>query len=312
MPSTKHAPIPMIRGRGGPNAVTHYSCGAVDKAKKLGVKLIVIGKNGKEELAEPRTVHRPELLGQYCDTHKKSGEGKYINSKAFPQGNQRVVVGAQYINPYLREQGPYYSAVEVFLNSIGKRRLAQCSSQVAQGFIPGTHLLWDGKRNADGFLPGVASEWMNKEDLWKQAIEISPELQKILRKSKSGRKDIKVRKTAQEKFFDDINVLRRATVVVDISTGEREYRGGKTPYSKPLEQMGFAIDKRYLTYGVDEDGEELAQHYYRMVVGRSEPHVLRKAAWTYEGVDSKIAFKDEAARRKYRQATRQIQRATAA
>jgi len=294
MPSTKQAPIRMIRGHGDA-AVTHYSCGAVDKAIHSGRAVIVI-RNGKEVRSKARRVHREDPFSVYGDTHECAGDGKYISLKAFSDDRQRIK-GAQHINPYLREDGPYYSIIEAFKKSIGVRCLSQLSAKVAKSFDAGIHLLWEGKRTAEGFLVGAASAFMTVEEVWRLSLKVNSELQKVLRESKSGRKGVRFHKSPREKFAVDLDVLRRATCVVNVATGEREYRGGKTPYSKPLEQMGFAIDKRFLTYGVDANGNELAQYYYRMVIGRSEPYSLSKTSWAYEGLDSSVAFKDAAARR---------------
>ncbi|MHA2279552.1 MAG: hypothetical protein ACXAC5_01485 [Promethearchaeota archaeon] len=255
-----------------------------------------------ERPAKPRMVHRPDLLGSFAESHESAGQGKYIDHAAFPNGNQQRVVGAQHVNPYLRDDGAYATIVETFKRSIGVKRLSQMTARVTQNRQAGTHLLWEGKRNADGFCMDAESAWMTAEEVWKRAVKLNPDLLKILRKSRSGRKGVRAHKSAKEKFFGDLDVLRRATCVVDVSTGEREYRGGATPYSKPLEQVGFAIDRRFLTYGVDAEGNELGQYYYRMVIGRAEPHSLSRVSWAYEDLSSKVAFKDEAARRKVRAA----------
>jgi len=304
MPSTKQSALRMIRGKGD-DAVTRYSCGVVEQAKEDGVNVIVMRRDkrsGKmvERAVKPRMVHRMDLLGVYGDTHDLAGEGKYISAEAFPNGTNQRIVGAQHVNPYLRDDGAYATIVEAFKSTIPKKVLAKLAARVASNRVSGVHLLWEGKRNADGFCPNAASEWMTAEDVWHLALKLNADLLKILRKSRSGRKGVKAHKSAQEKFFGDLDVLRRATCVVDVSTGEPQFRGGATPYSKPLEQCGFAIDKRFLTYGVDADGNELGQYYYRLVIGRPEPHSLPRSSWAYEGAGSSVAFKDETARRKVR------------
>ena len=99
-----------------------------------------------------------------------------------------------------------------------------------------------------------------------------------------------------------LDVLRRATCVVHVANGEREFCGGATPYSKPLEQCGIALDKRFLTYGV-KNGDEFGDYFYRLVLGRPEPHILPRASWQYETPSSRVAFKDDAARRAARKAS---------
>lgn len=302
MSSTTQSALRMIRGKGS-DAVTRYSCGVVEQAREEGVKVIVMRRDkrsGKmvEKPVKPRMVHRTDLLGVYGDTHEFAGEGKYISTKAFPSGSQRVM-GAQHVNPYLRENGAYATIIDAFKSTIPKKVLNGLSARTTSNRLSGIHLLWEGKRNADGFCSNACSEWLTAEEVWTLAREINPDLLKILRKSKSGRKGVKTHKSAQEKFFGDLDVLRRATCVVDVSTGDHQFCGGATPYSKPLEQCGFAIDKRFLTYDVD-DGDDLAQYYYRLVIGRPEPHSLPRSSWVYEGSGSVVAFKNDAARRKMR------------
>lgn len=295
----------MIRGKGD-NAVTHYSCGVVRQAKQDGVKILVVRrdrKTGKKRFVarEPRQVHRDDLLAEYGETHELAGQGKFIAHEAFPKGDQTRVVGAQHVNPYLRDEGAYATIIETLKDDIGVTALSRLRGSIAYGRNPGTHILWDGKRNRDGFL--VASGWFTKEELWDMACHHNGDLLRILRKSKSGRKGAS-HKSAREKFFVNLGVLRRATCVIHVVDGEREFCGGVTPYSKPLEQCGFAIDKRFLTFAVDKNGQELGQYYYRLVVGRPEPYVLPRTSWKYEGITSTVAFKDDNARKALRKALR--------
>lgn len=293
----------MIRGT-GENAVTYYSCGVVRQAKRDGVKILVVrrDKNGKKEEVEidPRQVHREDPLAVYGETHDLAGQGKFIALEAFPKGDKTRVVGAQHVNPYLRDEGAYATIIETLKNNVGVAAMSRLRGSVHHGRVPGTHVLWDGRRNSDGFL--TCSDWFTREEIWDMSREFNGDLLRILRKSKSGRKGAS-HKSAKEKFFGNLDVLRRATCVISVTDGEREFRGGATPYSKPLEQMGFAIDRRYLTYGVDKDGNEVGQYYYRLVIGRSEPHVLSRTNWQYEGVASTIAFKDDKARKAVRKAS---------
>lgn len=298
--STRKKALRMIRGRGAV-AVTHYSCGVVRRAKRDGVKIVVMRK-GKEVVIDARQVCRDDLKAVYGDTHELAGQGKFIALEAYPKGDTSHIVGAQHVNPYLRESGPYATIIEVLKNSIGMRVLSRLRGTFANGFSSGAHILWAGKRNGDGFLPGACSDWFTAEEIWDLACEANPDLLKNLRKSKSGRKGAS-HKSAQEKFVVDLDVLRRATRVIHVADGELEYCGGATPYSKPLEQCGFAIDKRFLTYGVDANGDEVGQYYYRLVVGRPEPHVLRRSDWQYEGISSVVAFKSDKAKQIVRKAS---------
>jgi len=101
MSPTKKA-LCMIRGKGN-NAVTHYSCGVMDQARKEHLKILIMKRDRKTGKMVPtavdprRPVHR-DLLSAYCDTHELAGQGKYIDLKAFPKGSQTRVVGAQYVN----------------------------------------------------------------------------------------------------------------------------------------------------------------------------------------------------------------------
>lgn len=301
--STKKA-LRMIRGK-GEDAVTHYSCGVVEQAKVDGVNILVVRRDRKTGqkravATSPRQVHREDLLAVYGDTHELAGQGKFVSLEAFPKGDKIRVVGAQHVNPYLRDEGAYATIIEVLKDNIGTEILSRLRGSIAHGRTPGPHILWEGRRNKDDFL--TCSEWFTKEELWDGARDFNEDLLKILRKSKSGRKGVD-HKPAKEKFFGNLDVLRRATCVIHATDGEREFCGGATPYSKPLEQCGFAIDKRFLTYGVDEDGNEVGQYYYRLVIGRPEPHILPRTRWQYEGPTSAVAFKDDKARGAVRKAS---------
>jgi hypothetical protein len=296
----------MTRGK-GLESVTHYSCGTVEKAKANKAKLLVTKvTDGKlvERAIKPRIVHRINLFAKFGDTHRLAGEGKYIGNDAIPSSdphhkNSNVlperVVGAQHVNPYLRDEGAYAGIIETLLKDIGSKALASLKARVKKNFDSGEHLTWEGKRaDFDGV---AASTWMTKEEIMEKALSLNPDLAKALRKSKSGRKGA-THKSAAEKFFGDLDVLRRATCVVNVATGEREFCGGATPYSKPLEQVGFAIDKQFLTHKVNANNEHEGEYYYRLVIGRSEPHILRHRDWAREDNTSSIVFKDDTLRRK--------------
>lgn len=304
MQALRRNALRMVRGSGA-GTVTHYNAGVIEEAKENGVAILVAEtdkRTGKVRIVArwPRMVHRPKLTAVFGDTHSQAGEGKYIALGAYPNGDasSKVVIGAQYVNPYLKANGCYATIVQVFQSSmigLGKLRANICRTRSKSD-----HLIWEGRRNSDGFL--VASEWLTPEEIWDTANKLNPSLQRVLRKSKSGRKDVTHRKSPKEKFFADLDVMRRATRVVDAATGEVIYSGGATPYAAPLEQSGFAIDRRYLSYGVDKDGVEQGRYYYRMVVGRPEPHYLPKPSWAHEGFNSTVAFLNKAAQAKIRKA----------
>lgn len=301
MIATKNA-LRMTRGKGS-ESVTHYSCGIVEKAKANKAKLLITKTtNGKvaEKAIPPRIVHRPDLFAKFGETHKLAGEGKFISNEAIPAGDPHLknantnpvrVIGAQHVNPYLRNEGAYATIIQTFLKDIGTKNLSSLKARVKRSFEAGTYLAWEGKRDSEGCV--AASGWMLPQEILDKAMEINPDLAKTMKKSRSGRKGA-THKSAADKFFGDLDVLRRATCVVNVANGEREFRGGATPYSKPLEQVGFAIDKRFLTYKLDSDNEHEGQYYYRLVIGRSEPHMLRRRDWAREYNTSAIVFKDVA------------------
>ena len=302
MPTKTGKPIRMIKGSGA-NARTHYSCGVIERARATGVNILIARQDEDGEMIEvevpPKMVHRPGFTESYGEAHELAGVGKYV---AALSANGKRVTGAQHVNPYLHDSLSNATIVEVLKQNIGPGKLRGLRARVAQNSESGVHLLWEGKRNADGFLPGAESDWLTADEIWDLAREANPALLKTLQSSKSGRRGVTSHKSAKEKFITNLNVLRRATCVVDVSTGEREWRGGATPYSKPLEQSGFAIDMRFLTYGVDKNGDDLAEYFYRMVIGRLEPHILRKTEWSYEGSKSTIAFKNDRARQEVQRA----------
>lgn len=284
----------MTKGSGD-NAVTHYNAAIAVAAKEQSVAVLIAKSDpntGKVKIVprSPRIVHRPDLCGKFCDTHEQAGEGKYIHLDAYPGGDpsSRVVRGAQHVNPYLKNDGVGATIVNVFRNNIGKPILAKLKAVVSHTRERGDHLLWEGRRDPDGCV--AASDWMTEEQIWKLACKSNSGLLGMLRKSKSARRGVETRKSAKGKFLIDLNVLRRATRTVDAATGDVKHTGGYTPYAAPLEQCGYAIDRRYLTFGVDANGVELAQYYYRMVIGRSSPYPLPKKSWATLGTDSSTAY----------------------
>ena len=281
----------MIKGSGD-RSFTHYSAGVAERAKANNLPVVVahsVKGTVTEITTKARIVHRPDLLSRYSSNHVKSGQGKYIDVEAYTKGHH-AVVGAQYINPYLKDEGAYSTIVSTFMAVIGSAAF-NLRARITRSFANSVHLLWEGRRTSDNFV--VASEWMTGAELWAKAQKVNPDVLTKLRKSKSGRESVVKYKNPQEKFMANIEVLRRARCIINVADGQRKYCGGATPYSMPLEQCGFAIDKRFLTYRITAKGEEYAQYYYRLVIGRSEPHDLPAASWAYETLSSNIAYLNE-------------------
>ncbi len=285
------SPPRMYRGS-GQNAVTYYNCGAIDEARrnKMNVLVAVRGKDGKVRIEErePRKVHRTNISGVYGDTHECAGEGKYIKRRAFDESPRvgSILTGAQHINPFLNSDGCEATIIEVFKRNIGIKCLSGLQAQLAHSRWGAHHLLWLGKRDWDGTL--VASKWMTLDTLWAKAQSRNPAMVVALKVSKS-------KYSLLRKFEMVLEQLQRATCTVEMLSGISVYGGGCTPYAKPLEHCGWAIDWRWLTDRI-EDGEEQGNYYFRLVIGRPEPHDLKKQMWWYEGPNSKIAILDDSVR----------------
>lgn len=284
--------LKMFKGSGS-RAVTHYNCGVVDDARRAGVNLWIM-RNGKKVIAPPKRVHR-DITGVYGEHHGRADEGKYISVEGYTDQSYKVVKGAQWVNPFLAESARCnHTIVATLQKDAGIKALSALKADVKHSREMGHFLVWRGKRDFDGNL--VASPWRTGAELWDLARKFNPALELFLRQSSSPQKGAKRHLSAKEKFIQNIEVLRRATVVIHVTTGEREFSGGATPYSKPLEQCGMAIDARYLTTGVDSDGNEIGEYHYRMVWGRPEPRPLLYREWLYEGGNSRYAFLNDAIR----------------
>ncbi len=286
----------MIRGTGR-RLVTHYNCGAVDDALKMGCNILVVHK-GKMTERKPRRVHRKNLLATFCTNHEKAGRGKWIDNDAYDEKRQSVI-GAHRIHPYLNQERCGATIVDVFLSLIGHPLLTRLQASILHTRELGQHLHWRGKRDATGAL--LASPWITGDDFWQRACESNRNLLTRLDQTRCGRTDLEPNHNSpKKKFLDDIEVLRRATRVVNVSTGKMSYQGGATPYSKPLEQCEFAIDKYHLTADIGSDGIEITDNYYRFVIGRAHTCVLSPEFWGYEGSESRVAFISEQAKCKYK------------
>jgi hypothetical protein len=275
---------------GAKNPRTRYNCGVIEEARKARVKVL----RGPSKFGDPRQLHRPDLMGKFSAAHERAGEGKYVDNAAV-SADGRKVIGAQFVNPYLANDGSYRMIVATFHSLTGKKNLNGLESSVEYNREDSTHLVWKGKRNSDDAV--VMSPLVTEEELYAAAVRLNKKLAAKLRRSKSPRKGVKHHLGSFEKFKQNLDVMRRARHIRNIATGEiDEDTGGATPYAMPLEQCGFAIDMLFLTVGVDENGNEIGKTFYRMAYGRGTPHVLTYSDWLGEDINSKVAFKDEKAR----------------
>jgi hypothetical protein len=301
MSAPKSKCLKMWKGKLGVNAVTHYSAAVVEQARKDGCGLLIINGRGKE-VAVPnkkiRLVHRLDLMGVFCDTHDRCGEGKYVHADA--RKGDKTVVGAHLVMPYLANEFCYASIVRVFTESIGVDGLKGLKAVVKHTRDDGEHLVWQGKRSENGSV--VASPWFTKDEVWEMARKMNDSLSRRLRLATSQKKGVKQHLPPKRKFLDNINVMRRARSFINPVTGdEPQLKGGLYPYGMPLEQVGFAIDYCYLTDGfvIETDNKgakrvvETGDYYLRLVVGRSTPWVMTKNDWAGCGDEDRFAFKSE-------------------
>jgi len=260
--------------------------------------LRVVDKNGVVRLILPdRMVHRPQLDSKFGDTHVQAGKGKYISNRAITgSGQNKVVTGAQHVNPFLAEDGSYHTILQCF-HHLAKQPAAKLTAHFARDRITGQHLLWQGNRIVDEAI--AVSPWITEDKLWKLANRLNPGLQALLRTSKAAiRKGVRKHQASRGKFEDNLRVLRRARRTFRIATGEIEYGGGVTPYGIPLEQCGFAIDMFFLTTGYDTYTEqEVGEYHFRLAYGRSNPWVLYYRDWQGMGTQDRVAFLDNKVRK---------------
>ncbi len=292
------SPLRMIRGS-GERAVTYYSCGTIERACKDKRNIVVVKHNSKTGkmrtiTTKPLMKHRRSIGATFNPAHERAGEGKFINLDAFTNDARTRIMGAQHVNPFLHGKKPYAVIVEAFKSDIGLRLLSPLKAGLKWTWADADHLIWDGRRLVGECI--VASGWMTADEIWEAALKLNPELLKRLRETSSGRKDVRVYAKARVKFINDLDVIRRARCVINMRNGERRISGGATPYGLPLEQVGMAIDKAFLTRQV-VNGKEVAEYHWRLVIGRREPYTLSEADWWYEDSTSEIAYLDDKIRR---------------
>lgn len=272
----------------GKNLRTFYVDSLINKARENGVAILVAKrtKNGvRKVLTKARAVHRDDLTETYNDDPSR---GKYIKPSAI---KGKVITGAQNVSPYLRENGSMAVACDTFKSTMPKTILSKMVADHKTTRDGGDHVTWRGKV--------VIGGWMSKEMAWARAQEIAPKLKGVLSKNKSQVKGVKEHLGTMEKFVQNIDVMRRTRSVFNVVTGERDLdSGGATPYGRAMEQCGFAIDRFYLTTGFDDNGNEVGDYFYRLAIGRSEPHVLNYRDWRGLDAGDAIAYLTPALQKK--------------
>lgn len=278
--------LDMTRGNGD-NRHTYYQPGVVDEALETGVGIIVMDQ-GVETLTRARRVHRCDLDAVFNEAHERADEGKYINMGALSDDG-KTVTGVTNVNPFLASEGNYATTIEALLSFIPKAQLNALTGELKRTRLNGQHIVWNGKATVDDAI--LVGKWVNGNDLFARAVEINPDIRRLLRSNKSNVQDVREHLGVMAKFLQNIDVLRRARSVFSIATGEtNSHRGGATPCAMPLEQCGFAIDKFYLTTGVDANGVETGEYFYRIAIGRGTPWSLRKNEWSGLDVGTEFAY----------------------
>jgi hypothetical protein len=300
----------MYRGQGD-KAVTEYNCDVVRRAVEDGVNILVADEKpgGKVKITpqKPRVLFRADLTGEYGDQHDRAGEGKYIATDAWIDKDHTKLRGAHLVNPFLPGKGNYRTIIQVLQRAIGVTKLRDLVGEIRFTKAMSDHIHWVGKRSADDCL--VACRWLSGKEMFEIACDVNDELNAILRKRKSPKRHVVQHLGTLPKFVQNVQVMQRATRVLHISTGEISLSGGASPCAFPLQQAGFAIDSRYMTYAVEVVKGEIVQHcglFFRLVVGRTVPHVLTKREHGHEGADSDFAFLNEKVRADYKRAIKAV------
>lgn len=272
----------------GREQVTYYKPGVVDMAREKGLDIEIM-EHGKRRVLKPphRKVHRTNLFAKFGDQHEHAGDGKYIgNGAVSPSGKE--VRGAHLVNPFLAEEGSYHTIIAAFKHVMNQSQLRGMTARVRTSIEDGNHLKWSGHLTSDRAI--AVSAWFTADQLWKIACKMNAGLVSQLRKSKSQRSSVKKHLSPRAKFDQNLDVMRRARTSFNPATGETavKLKGGRTPYSLPLEQCGMAIDMCHLTDGFDKDGNEQGGYYYRLVIGRMTPWVLYRRHWN--GLNPTFSF----------------------
>ena len=269
---------------------TYYSCGVIDDAMANNVGINVIDEyTGKVVLTRTRMVHRRDLLATFGRLHDRAGEGKYVEQSALSHtGQQTLVKGANNVNPFILEKGSNHTIAQAFHSLTGISKLRQLVGEIRVSRLDGQHVHWLGDRNpADAVL---VSPWVTKQVLWEKARDINPKLVAALKGKVSRVKNVSAHLGAFDKFCQNLDVLRRFRLVLHVNSGRKDLSGGATPCGMPLEQCQFAIDMFYLTTGVDRQGEEVGDYFFRMAYGRSYAQVLHYNDWVGLDVNSPFAY----------------------
>lgn len=288
--------VSMIHGS-GKNRITLYNCSAIEAAL-AGSGTIRVLRGGKEVIAPARLVHRQDLTGVYGAISDYAGEGKYIVQSAINRsGDSMTVTGAHNVNPFLADDRSYSSIIAAFHRAAGDN-IKSLVADVKTSKSDGEHLVWRGKANVDDAV--YVTPWLSRDRLLELAQKVNDDLLKNLKSSASPKSgvDDDARLNSKDKFFQNVDVLRRSRRTFKLVSGEIELGGGATPCSMPLEQCGFAIDMVYMTTGFDAQGREIGEPMYRLAYGRSTPWTLGKRDWAGCTTDNKFAYLNEDVRQK--------------
>lgn len=291
--------IDMTRGKGD-KRYTFYQAGLVETAREKGVGIRVVKRsaNGtiRNVLTTARMVHRSDLTAAFTKPHPNAGQGKYIVADALSK-NSKVVTGANKVRPYRTDDGSYATLLEALQSGIPTKSLQLVVGDISENQTDGQHITWRGRAAKDAAI--LLGSWMTFEQIWQKCLELNSALKRNLSGNKSQVKGVKNHLNSRDKLQQSLEVMRRAREVFHIASGETEVgEGGATPYAMPLIQCGFAIDKFYLTNEFDDDGNEIGEYFYRLVVGRGTPWTLYKREWQGLDTNAKFAYLNEQIRQR--------------
>lgn len=277
----------------GDEYFTYYMPDVIREARERKGLIRIVGQDKKQNpcwvITIPRMVDRSNLLGTYQEPHEKAGQHKYVTNDSVSR-NGKIVTGANNVNPFLLEHRVWTAIVQTFQNTMHQNELRSMIADVHKSRLMGVHLKWRTQQP-------LCSPWMSQRELWKAALELHPNLRRILKQMKSHIQKVKRRGSGFQKFGDNLNLLRRARSLTFTLTGEHyEGAGGATPYAMPLEQAGMAIDMHWLTTDKDKNWE-YGDYFYRLAIGRITPQLLSYYDWRGMDIADKRAYREESSRK---------------
>lgn len=285
---SSHGALDMTRKIGN-QLITFYDPDIVDKAMEKEVGILVAkkkktkkGEKWERVLTSARHIHRKDLTSVFGKTHERAGEGKYIKQSALSP-DSKIVRGVRNVFPYKTDEKSFYTTVQTFYSLFRKSDLDSMIGDLSDRWIR-----WRKKV--------IVSKLVSLTELWDIARNINPDLESILRESKSNVKGAR-HQSPLEKFFKNIEVMRRTRKTLHLSDGKVKYNSDATPYGLCLEQCGMCIDGLFLTSSIGPNGEEEGEMFYRLAIGRTIPQSLTKQEWKKLGPDNKIAYLSEKVRK---------------